>query len=88
MLRPFRTFHSTGYTAAEQPEKDSAGSSARNELREGFGAKKARNERLGLKRPRIPEAEYPVIIRHLEFGPRNSVRQPRDLEAHRRRAPG
>jgi taurine dioxygenase/pentalenolactone F synthase len=68
MLRPLRAFHSIGYIAAEKPEQDSAGSSARNELREGFRAKKARNEKLGLKRPRIPEAEHPVIVRHPDSG--------------------
>ena len=68
MLRPLRAFHSIGYIAAEKSEQDSAGSSARNELREGFRAKKARNEKLGLKRPRIPEAEHPVIVRHPDSG--------------------
>ena len=74
MLRSLRAFHSIGYISAEKSEsakesgKNAAARSAGNELREGFMAKKARNEKLGLKRPRIPEAEHPVILRHPDSG--------------------
>ena len=74
MLRSLRAFHSIGYISAEKSEsakesgKNAAARSAGNELWEGFMAKKARNEKLGLKRPRIPEAEHPVILRHPDSG--------------------
>ena len=66
MLRPLRAFHSIDYLypAADKP----ATGSSRNELREGFRAKKARNDKLGLTRPRIPQAEHPVILRPPESG--------------------
>lgn len=68
MLRPLRAFHSISYISAEKPEEGSAASYAQNKIRAGFMAKKARNEKLGLKRPRIPEAEHPVILRHPDSG--------------------
>jgi taurine dioxygenase/pentalenolactone F synthase len=68
MLRPLHAFHSINYISAEEPEEDSAGSYGRNEVRAGFMAKKARNEKLGLTRPHIPKAEHPVILRHPDSG--------------------
>ncbi len=77
MLRPLRAFHSIGYISAEKSEsakpakksgQDAAYRATRNELREGFLAKKARNEKAGLKRPRIPEAEHPVVLHHPDSG--------------------
>jgi len=68
MLRPLRAFHSIGYISAEAPEEGLAAGRSRNEIRAGFMAKKARNEKLGLTRPRIPDAEHPVILRHPDSG--------------------
>ena len=68
MLRSLRAFHSISSIYTEKPGEDSAASPARQKVRAEFMAKKARNEKLGLKRPRIPDAEHPVILRHPDSG--------------------
>ncbi len=45
-----------------------AGINARDDIRVGLMAKKARNERPGIKRPRIPEAEHPALLRQPDSG--------------------
>ncbi len=71
-LRPLRAFHSINYISADTPEptmtSGSRGNRAGDEIRAGFLAKKARNKRQGIKRPRIPEAEHPAILRHPDSG--------------------
>ncbi len=71
-LRPLRAFHSINYISADTPEptmtSDSRGKRAGDEIRASFLAKKARNKRQGIKRPRIPEAEHPAILRHPDSG--------------------
>ena len=68
MLRPLRAFHSISSMYAGKLVEDSADGQVQKGVRAGFMAKKARNKKLGLTRPPIPEAEHPVILRHPDSG--------------------
>lgn len=69
MLRPLRAFHSiTNYAAGDVASKVGGRPAAGDEFRQGYRAKRERNQQLGLSRPPIPEAEHPVILRHPDTG--------------------
>ena len=63
-LRSLRAFHSL----AEFVDPDTLDPDAAQDLAAGFTAKQARDERLGLERPPIPEAEHPVVLPHPDSG--------------------
>ncbi len=58
-LRTLRAFHRI--TDLGTPE-------AQREYRTAYKAKRARDEARGVERPKIPDAEHPVIVRHPESG--------------------
>jgi len=61
-LRSLRAHHSvTAYV------KDDA-ASGEHDLNRGFAAKRRRDDELGVQRPRIPDAEHPVVFRHPDSG--------------------
>ncbi|MDA1075074.1 MAG: TauD/TfdA family dioxygenase [Proteobacteria bacterium] len=67
MLRGYSAHHSiTGYYAGEAKVSDSPESES--EAREGFAAKRTRNQSLGRTQPDIPQATHPVILRHPDTG--------------------
>lgn len=72
LLRSMTAFHSTRYSARGKkqigmtPSADNRYGPER--AREDFLKKKARNARLGIKQPRIPEATHPVVLRHPDSG--------------------
>ncbi len=69
MLRPLRAHHSiTSYVAGSEDEEAEHTPYAGKDFREDFQAKRERDRRLGRARPRIPEAEHPIIMRHPDTG--------------------
>ncbi len=62
-LRKLRAFHSI-----TNLRRDGRESAAQREYRAGYMAKRARDEALGVERPKIPDAEHPVIMRHPDSG--------------------
>ena len=69
-LRTLYAFHSiTGYgNGGDQDLQISGGAEDDRNFRASFKAKKARNARLGVSRPPIPQAVHPVILRHPDTG--------------------
>lgn len=60
-IRPLRAFHSVkGYFVDDDENEAIAGDTYR--------AKMERDEKLGISRPPIPEAEHPIVVRHPESG--------------------
>lgn len=69
MLRPLRAHHSiTSYVAGSENEAADHTPDAGEDFRKGFQAKRERDRQLGRSRPRIPEAEHPIIMRHPDTG--------------------
>ncbi len=62
-LRTLRAFHSI-----TNLRRDSLETATQREYRAGYMAKRARDEARGIARPKIPDAEHPVIVRHPESG--------------------
>ena len=62
-LRTLRAFHSI-----TNLRRDGVQTEAQREYRAGYLAKRARDEARGVERPKIPDAEHPVIVRHPESG--------------------
>jgi len=58
-LRTLRAFHSLENIGSREGQR---------EARAAYKAKRARDEVRGIERPRIPDAEHPVIVRHPESG--------------------
>jgi taurine dioxygenase/pentalenolactone F synthase len=77
-LRPLRAFHSiTKYIGGETPEQETPGQESKldkpdgavtNETRAGFMAKRQRNKELGIEKPKIPQAEHPLVMTHPDTG--------------------
>jgi taurine dioxygenase len=69
MPRSLRAHHSiTSYVAGSEDEEAGHTPDAGEDFRKGFQAKLDRDRHLGRARPRIPEAEHPIITRHPETG--------------------
>ena len=69
MLRSLRAHHSiTSYVAGSEDEEAGHTPDAGEDFRKGFQAKQNRDRHLGRARPRIPEAEHPIIMRHPDTG--------------------
>ena len=69
MLRSLRAHHSiTSYVAGSEDEEADHTPDAGEDFRKGFQAKRDRDRQLGRARPRIPEAEHPIIMQHPDTG--------------------
>lgn len=63
-LRTLRAHHSI--TQYVDPSDD--GYQQDRQIQSSFDAKRRRDERLGIERPPIPEAEHPLVVKHPESG--------------------
>lgn len=61
-LRSLRAHHALARYVEDGEAPD------QHELNVGYAAKRRRDEERGIERPRIPEAEHPVVFRHPESG--------------------